>query len=819
MARTLFTPYPETTPTLTPPQDYQHVDTSPAAFGALQGQALEHAGAQLAQTGNELTNTYSELSAQQANSGFTDKVNKILFGDPDTPGDVGYYGMHGQAAMDNRGATLKAIEDARQQALGGLSTTQAQVMFSNEARYYTARITAEIGRHYDDESKVWAGTVQKTRYSDALNDAALRGWQDPNALLTAEGQAASALMQADQSVGILPPSGQPTTPEQDAIILAHEHQAKVDTVEAAIKSALGRNQPGIAQSLFDSNKDVLSASKNFDELARQLKTSGNAAIGMGMLNDAQGRAGSASTQQSAPAVSSNAVNTSIPPEGRALLDTLAGPESGGAYNVRWNGSRGDATFSSYADHPRVYAPGPQGPSSAAGRYQIVASTWDKVAPEIGATDFSPPNQDAAAWQIAQDAYKQQTGGDLLTALRQGQTASVQSALRNSNQWTTANMSSYGANLAKYQNATAGQTGAGTQAQPIPTALPPGQPQTPPVAQPPSIEGLSLAQSELAQRHAATIQHLIDDPRAQTNPEALQHAIAVEDTQFRAKDAALALQKQAITEQQGLVADNIVKRLMAGDSGPDMVNQIAAAEVSEPVRAHLWALLDEHNKNTPDAGLRDFGPGYYDVVKRMGLKPDDPNRISDYSQLLAMTVPDQTGFRWLSENGLKQASLDLASTKKPESAADLQVKAAQLEAVKHFLAFEDDGTNKLDPVGMASFARFMPVFQKYWDSPQRLIDQGKGDPTKGDSPMTNAIYALAMPYKRSAAEFQKDFMTAPQPAPEVKIETQDDLAKAISNGTLTKAQGQQIGIERGWIVPRAATPPAPAAPAEPQAPMR
>lgn len=258
--------------------------------------------------------------------------------------------------------------------------------------------------------------------------------------------------------------------------------ATAGLVAGRAKSLINSGNAGGAISLLDQYPNAISpveeeALRGTAKRAQQKQAVGAAIDNLWGGHD-KGFAGNLNAG-SAPAISTNAVNTEIPPEGRAFLDTIAGPESSGAYNVRWNGPQGDATFNSYADHPRIYAPGPQGPSSAAGRYQIVASTWDPLAQKMGLPDFSPKNQDAAAWQLAQDAYKQETGGDLLGALKSGNLGSVQAAMKNSGQWTTANMASYGANLAKYQSgATSSSDEVLGNAQAEPLAGQPAQPQGP-----------------------------------------------------------------------------------------------------------------------------------------------------------------------------------------------------------------------------------------------------------------------------------------------------------------------------------------------------
>lgn len=72
-----------------------------------------------------------------------------------------------------------------------------------------------------------------------------------------------------------------------------------------------------------------------------------------------------------------------------------------AYRMRWGGlGKPVAYFSDFAKHPRIFERTTGGRvSSAAGAYQIVATTYDLYAPGLGITDFSPASQDAIAIAI------------------------------------------------------------------------------------------------------------------------------------------------------------------------------------------------------------------------------------------------------------------------------------------------------------------------------------------------------------------------------------------------------------------------------------
>ena len=121
----------------------------------------------------------------------------------------------------------------------------------------------------------------------------------------------------------------------------------------------------------------------------------------------------------------------LSPAARAFLNTTSSYESpGGAYNIRYDG-KGGTTFDDYSDHPRVPVERPDGrTSTAAGRYQFTATTWDALVKEMNAqgyniTDFSPVNQDRVAWYLAQKDFARKTGKSLEQVLATGNAADLE----------------------------------------------------------------------------------------------------------------------------------------------------------------------------------------------------------------------------------------------------------------------------------------------------------------------------------------------------------------------------------------------------------
>jgi muramidase (phage lysozyme) len=136
------------------------------------------------------------------------------------------------------------------------------------------------------------------------------------------------------------------------------------------------------------------------------------------------------TGSGAPAiVSTDPVASGIEPEQAALLNGVAGPESAGKYNVRYT-PQGGTNFSGFDHHPGIAEMGPEGPSTAAGRYQFTKTTWDGLPAAVkGDGTFSPENQDRAALYLAGQDYRKRTGRDLAADIKQnGMTPAIAAAL-------------------------------------------------------------------------------------------------------------------------------------------------------------------------------------------------------------------------------------------------------------------------------------------------------------------------------------------------------------------------------------------------------
>lgn len=142
-----------------PPQDYQHIEASPADFGGLIAQGGERLGQGLVTA----TKFYGELSAQQAVTNWQDKTNDVL---------TNYRKLQGQDRMDAMPGTIQALKDAEQEGQESLALPFSQAMFSNDVRRLRAYHEQTIGSLYDEAAKQWGLGVQTSRLTNNDTDLA-----------------------------------------------------------------------------------------------------------------------------------------------------------------------------------------------------------------------------------------------------------------------------------------------------------------------------------------------------------------------------------------------------------------------------------------------------------------------------------------------------------------------------------------------------------------------------------------------------------------------------------------------------------------------
>lgn len=107
----------------------------------------------------------------------------------------------------------------------------------------------------------------------------------------------------------------------------------------------------------------------------------------------------------------------------------------GAYTETFGGGSSAGLATDQYGFPDFSASFGGSSTSASGAYQFQRGTWDQVASANGLNFANPNDQDAGAWILAQQNYSAATGGgSLYSALQNGQTSQVASAL--SPTWTS-----------------------------------------------------------------------------------------------------------------------------------------------------------------------------------------------------------------------------------------------------------------------------------------------------------------------------------------------------------------------------------------------
>lgn len=272
------------------------------------------------------------------------------------------------------------------------------------------------------------------------------------------------------------------------------------------------------------------------------------------------------------------------PNVQAFLRVIRQGESNqtdSAYHLLYGGGR----FESIEDHPRIkfwekadefIRNGKKDYTTAAGAYQIVASTWDPVAKQYGLNDFGPTNQDLAAVALI-------SRRGALDLIKEGR---LDEALaRCAREWASLPGSPYGQPTLTLKKAHEVYRvfGGRTEVVATPTAAPRKEG---PMAAPalaifsallptlrdliPALASVFKPESEVAQRNVAAATIVTDALTKATSSPNLQAAVEA----MQADPSVLAAAKSAITD----VLPTLVE---AGDGGIDGARKASANADSPP----------------------------------------------------------------------------------------------------------------------------------------------------------------------------------------------------------------------------------------------
>lgn len=577
-----YSPVPTVTPSTSSPADYITTQASPNEAGAQIGQAAEGLGAKLVQAGAETVGTAEQYQVR-ANNIAVDKsyydyqaqVNAKLAGDPKDPNDHGYFGLHGQAAVDARPALDQSLEDIRQSMKSNLGNQAQQLEFDSQTKRLSMYTAQRIDSKFEQEFNNAAIQSNQAGAAVRARSAAIDPYNTDHiqALLTddaAKADAKSALMGAN-----------PNTPEGAAIFANNRTQGRQAIFESVAVSR-GNLNPSDAVSFLAANKDEF-APEVWRNLTDQFKTGADRQAVAAGVSSVMGGANTGPV-----------VNKSLPPEAQRLLPALSGGE--GNYG----------------------SPAPAGDKSGQpipnNRYQFLRATWQTAAPAAGVdpNDHSPPAQDAVAWQHAQDVYKANTGGNLQADIAAGGNEAKISAALNKVWPSLPGGKEQNTTLPQFTARMAGSTN----------------------AHDPAPYGLEFQQMQTARDKATALFPNRPDLQRQMVDGVWQEIQQTNTLQAKYE----AEQAKGLRDAQQAAGNTFIKQIMTDPKSLDLP-ALQASPLTWEQKNDLYNIAQRQLKETAsDHDAKTYGPGFWSAYQQVH-STDPSNKINDPSQLWSRGGPN------------------------------------------------------------------------------------------------------------------------------------------------------------------------------------
>lgn len=848
MARVDYSGVPDVSPDLQAPDDYQHVEASPNAFGAQLAQGAEALGGAALDT----SKFYGQVAADNGVNNFLDQRSKLIYGDPsqgvktDASGapmtapdgspvfNGGFMGLRGADAMRAAPEVSAQLKEMMQDNRQSLATPMAQYQYDTASRRYYEETLNDIGRHTDQQQRVWATDTNTTAMTLAFNDG-VNFASDPDKSASALDRALNAATKNTQFNGGNPELARLKTTQ--------------DFYALQVKGTL-ETDPDLAAKILNDHKDVLASTPEYDALTQRVNSAEfqriqRPTIGAA-LDDAKAQAAALvhtpvaaaapvaggnpnHAYQALPDTAKQQINNVVanlpdakPMDARYLVNTET-LESGGHANAQ-NGS----STSLFQFHPDtaasvgitdIHDPAQQiqgaltlarkantALTKVLGRAPSPAETYigHQQGPAGGPAllGASPDTNAVAALTPAYkgnaDRATQAIAGNIgLPYKTADQKAAANAAAQSmtAGQFTDFWRQRYAAADAANFPGADGAGGAGGAG---------AQPNTSTGGYPSVADALNATHQD---RVDAFQKQLEANPLFANHPDRLYQTV---DMFSRQLDQAVDQQKR-----QTEVDAHIVQSVMAGPNPPISEGQLVA---TSPQVANAWNSLlfnnpyvrqgieNRFNANAKGKALS-YGTNFKDYFDRAMAPTGDPNRLTDPTQLNNYVGPGEDAP--LTNTGSDQLTQLMALRSTPQGEAVAAQMRTFVDQMHAELTYSNNTVGTFDPKGEARFSRAMAQVL-----PMLVQAQQAGTLSKVLDPK-NADYVgnVAATFARPPAQIMKDRLfgenIATKPYLEMGEVTQGQylLKEAVAQGRLTREQAIAIGEEHGYFAkPKVAAPP-------------
>lgn len=253
---------------------------------------------------------------------------------------------------------------------------------------------------------------------------------------------------------------------------------------------------------------------------------------------------------------------------------------------------------------------------------------------------------------------------------------------------------------------------------VPAGLQQDQAETPQPQQAPDSPAVRAAQ-----RRSAAIEKIV---QSNMSPRMKSSAIRTINELATADQLKWAAEEKAQKEAANQGMDEYVKMMAPGQIVPP---NIVPRITNDPrfnhaphIREQLLELAKKHSGSDVQEATQAYGPGFWNLYQRVTAQPNDPNRLSDPTELLKHAGPGGD----ITLAGMDRLRRTMADSQKSVDTHSVeQTKASLMSYAKSKLSFEQDaGPIKIrDPKGEQIFtAQFVPKFLAAYDD--WMSKQGK-----------------------------------------------------------------------------------------------